>query len=183
MTSPVVIQPYLSLKPDVRLRDGLDAVFFQSSNKKSFASDQEKRAFRERWLGRYLEHDPQFVFVAVATDGTIAGYIAGSIDDPALTPRFQDIGYFSVFKDLTRAFPAHLHVNLAPRYRGQKTGGLLVETFTAAVARAGAPGVHVVTGRGARNVSFYNRQGFYEQAATGDGGEAVVFLARRLGYS
>lgn len=159
---------------------GIDAIFFEASNTKSFDDAGARAAFRERWLGRYLAHDPHWFYVAFAPNGEVAGYLAGSLDDPALTPRFSDIGYFAEFKSLTRLFPAHLHVNVAQQLRGSGAGSALVTLFAADAAKAGAPGVHVVTSRGARNVGFYERNGFFEQGASGQGAREVVFLGRAL---
>ena len=95
--------------------------------------------------------------------------------------RFADIGYFRTdFARLTRLFPAHLHINLDQRFRGQGIGARLIEAFAAIARRAGAPGVHAVTGRGMRNVGFYQRCGFFERgSALWNGGE-IVFLGRSL---
>lgn len=159
---------------------GIDAVFFQSSNTQSFADAAARAAFRERWLGRYLHHDSQWAYVALAENGDVAGYLVGSLDDPAVSPRFDDIGYFAAFKELTRRFPAHLHVNLLPDARGAGIGGQLVARFVSDAANAGAPGVHVVTSRGARNVGFYARNGFTERGAAGEGAREVALLGRQL---
>lgn len=162
------------------LQSALDTIFFDASNTKSFASEEARAAFRERWLGRYLTHDPQWAYIAQLGSGEVAGYLAGSLSDPAQTPRFSDIPYFAAFKELTRQFPAHLHVNLAKGLRGQGLGSALVQRFMRDAAEAGAPGVHIVTSRGARNVGFYTRNGFTEKCATGEGLREVVFLGREI---
>lgn len=163
-----------------RLAMGIDAIFFASSNTQSFASDAARSAFRERWLGRYLTHDLRWFYVALADGGSVAGYLAGSLDDPARTARFADIPYFQDFAVETQRFPAHLHVNLAPDRRGGGIGSELVGRFCRDAAAAGARGVHVVTSAGARNVGFYARNGFHERARHGHGPREVVFLGRCL---
>ena len=180
MPAPIAIHRYADIATEEALHTGLDAVFFESSNTQSFESAAHRATFRERWLGRYLAHDPGLVFVALDPQARVAGYIAGSVDDPAIAPRFADIGYFAEFKDLTWRYPAHLHVNIDPEFRGQGLGGRLIDTFAIAARQAGAPGVHVVTSRGARNVVFYTRNGFAEAGAAGEGAREVVFLARGL---
>ena len=166
---------------DVREIDcGLDAIFFASSNTTSFASDEARALFRERWLGRYLTYDPQWTYVAMTSGGDVAGYLAGCLEDPARTPRFADIGYFGAFAGLTARYPAHLHINLAQGFRSGGIGSALIARFGAEARHAGAPGVHVVTSRGARNVRFYERNGFHEAGAMGAGLQEVVFLAKNL---
>lgn len=164
-----------------RLTPALDAIFFEASATKSFAGAAERAAFRERWLGRYLAHEPEWAYVALDAGGGLVGYLVGSLADPAKSERSADIGYFRTFAALTAAYPAHLHVNLAPEHRGRGIGAKLVAVFCADAARAGAPGVHVVTGAGSRNVGFYERNGFRALARDVFNGHEVVLLGRRLG--
>ncbi len=178
--SAVVIEPYRTVANREHLIAGLDEIFFAASNTQSFANDDARAAFRMRWLGRYLDHDARWAYVARAASGEIAGYLVGSLDDPAATQRFSDVATIAQFKDVTRCYPAHLHVNLAAEFRGYGLGARLVEHFMRDVQAAGAPGVHVVTSRGARNVAFYTRLGFTERANAGEGAREVVLLARAL---
>ena len=176
----IAIKRYLDLAPSPTLAAGLDTVFFDASDVKTFASDAARTQFRERWLGRYLEHDPEFAYVAVGPKGDIAGYLVGALDDPALEARFSDIAYFADFKHLTQKFPAHLHVNLAASARNRGAGRALLQHFVDDARRAGAPGVHVVTSEGARNAGFYLRNGFVQAGISGEPPAARVFLAQRL---
>jgi GNAT superfamily N-acetyltransferase len=178
MSEPLTVRPYLEVASTPRLQGQIDAIFFESSNTKSFESAVARAAFRKRWLGRYLEHDPGYAYLAFA-DGDVVGYLVGAADDPALASRFADIEYFSVLSELTKQFPAHLHVNIAPDFRNRGIGGRLIDRFAADVKAVGVPGVHVVTSAGALNVGFYNRNGFSEIARAGKGGQ-LVFLGRRL---
>jgi len=179
MTAAVTIRRYPDVTPSSKLSDETDAIFFEASNSKSFESDAAQAVFRERWLGRYLRDDPQFVYLAFAASGDVAGYVVGAIDDSGLSERFADIGYVAAFGDLTRKYPAHLHINLAPAFRNRGIGGRLIEAFVTEATRRGAPGVHVVTSANSDNVRFYNRNGFIEVARTKDS-TPLVFLARTL---
>jgi GNAT superfamily N-acetyltransferase len=180
MSDKIEIRRFADVQATPGVVSGIDDVFFQSSNTQSFADAAARAAFRERWLGRYLINDPGWAYVAVTATHQVAGYLVASLDDPARTPRFSDIAYFAAFRELTRRYPAQLHVNLAPERRGTGIGSELVARFVADAARAGCPGVHVVTSRGARNAGFYARNGFRELGATGEGAREVVFLARDL---
>ncbi len=159
---------------------GLERVFFASSNTQVFESEDTRSKFKERWLGRYLHHEPEFAYVALSADHDVAGYLIGSIADPAITPRFSDLNYRAAFGSLSQNFPAHLHVNLAPEHRGRGLGRELIGQFVKDVRRLGVPGIHVVTSKNARNVGFYNRNGFDKIGASGIGDEEIVFLARAL---
>lgn len=158
----------------------VEAIFFEASGR-AFEPGPERDAFRERWLGRYLRGGSDAVLVALAGD-VVAGYLVGAVQDPAEQERFADISYFrGEFRDLCRAFPAHLHINLAPAFRSKGIGAGLLEAFAVHAARAGASGLHAVTAETARNVRFYERCGLTRRGATTWNGRRVVFLGRTLG--
>jgi GNAT superfamily N-acetyltransferase len=158
----------------------VEAIFFEASGR-SFAPGPERDAFRDRWLGRYLDSGSDEVFLALAKGDTVAGYLVGSLRDPAGQARFDDIAYFrGAFRDLCRQCPAHLHINLAPQFRNRGVGTRLIEAFAAEAKAAGAPGMHAVTGEGMRNVRFYQRCGFTELGGTTWNGRRIVFLGRGL---
>lgn len=181
----LTIQRWTTLAGHERRRGEVDAIFYEASGTKSFDSGGDLEAFHERWLGRYLTHDARWFYVAVAgetsaSDGVVAGYLAGSLDDPAQTPRFADIGYFRDLAPLTARFPAHLHINLAPQFRSRGWGEKLIAAFAADARAAGSPGMHVVTGRGVRNVRFYSACGFAEVGSFVWRDRELVMLGRTL---
>jgi len=159
----------------------VERIFFESSRRQTFADDAERSAFREQWLGRYLLHDREHAFVARADDGSVAGYLIGSLDDPAVAPRFADMGFFTELADLTARYPAHLHINLDAAWRSQGIGARLVEHFAQHAARHDALGMHIVTGADARNVGFYRRCGFEPLRELDWKGSALLFMGRSLG--
>src|SRR5262245_17836405 len=162
------------LPPDIASQ--IDAIFFEASSRREFASSQERATFRERWLGRYLHGGTDVVLIAHDCHGAVAGYLVGALSDPAEQERFADIGYFrAAFRDLCRRYPAHLHINLAPQFRSRGIGALLIQAFATRAAEARAPGLHVITARGMRNVRFYTRCGFNELGAASWNGRDVVF--------
>ncbi len=174
----------------------LDAIFYESSLTKTFPNDAVRAAFRERWLGRYLDAAPRLFHLALASDADgaerVLGYLAGALDDPARSERYRDIGYFPRLSDWTARFPAHLHINVASDARslgigggavggvrrGVGIGGALIERFVGDVVTAGLPGVHVVTGAASRNVGFYRRNRFTTTHEFDWQGVPLVFLGR-----
>lgn len=182
MTSPSVsIQPYTAVAGSPRAIANLDDVFFSSSTKQTFDDAAARTAFRERWLGRYLTKYPRSCFVALAPDGRVLGYICGSLRDPAHDPLFADQPHFARFTSLTAQYPAQLHINLAEDARGQGIGRHLISAFVAHVAASGVSGVHAISSRGARNLSFYAANGFPEVGSATIGEKELVFLGRKLG--
>ena len=163
----------------------IDTIFFASSNVQHFAGDAERAAFRYRWLGWYLDHCPLDFFVACNSDRHIIGYLAGCLEDPAKHPIFADLDYVGTFADLSRSYPAHLHINLDPGWRSGGIGARLIDAFCAHAAASGIGGVHVVTGKASRNVRFYERNGFRLLRTTpSPWSEAeIAFLGRTLGLA
>ncbi len=142
-------------------------------------------AFKQLWLDQYLHHDRDLVTLALVhptptSENDVLGYIVGCRIDPATSPRFSALSYFQDFAAHTRAFPAHLHINLAARARGQRIGAHLVEALCRRLKSDGTSGIHVVTGRQQRNVGFYTRLGFIERARAPRGTSEVLLLARVL---
>jgi GNAT superfamily N-acetyltransferase len=156
----------------------VERIFFTSSAVQSFTDDAHRARFKARWLGRYLDHVPGSFFVAIAEEGVI-GYLAGCLDDPRGNPLFADLGYYAAFGPLCDTYPAHLHINVAAEARSKGVGAALIEAFAAQVAQAKLPGLHLVTDKAARNVRFYEQNGFAVLATTLSHNIPVVFMGRR----
>jgi len=160
----------------------LDALFFAASNTQDFTSADEKAAFRETWLGRYITHYPNEFFLALSDRGELLGYLAGCLDNPAQTPLFSNIEYFKLFVEPSEKYPAQLHINTAPNARGTGIGRALIDTYTTQCVKSGVAGCHVVTRVGAENIGFYRACGFVEVARErwDERDRTLVFLGKQL---
>lgn len=174
------ILPLAAVSDHARALTEIDLIFFGASATQAFTDPTARAQFRERWLGRYLMHDPDLVFVALSDAGAVIGYILGAAVDPATLERFADLPFTASFAPLSREYPAHLHVNCASGWRGRGIGAALARVFAAAVKQRGATGLHLVTGAASRNRAFYQREGFVERGRWGEPGKDVVFLAKPL---
>lgn len=177
-SSETEILRWSTLVDQPRLLPLLDEIFFEASLTKAFADVRARQAFRERWLGRYLDRLPHLAHVAIARDRDAIGYIVGSHRDASADPLFADIGFYSAWRELAARYPAHLHINMARGTRGLGIGSRLIAAFEEDVRRAGLPGLHLVTGRDSRNRSFYARNGFECAAELEWAGTPIVFLAK-----
>jgi len=166
-------------EPDWRdILPQIDKIFFATSAVQTFRDDQHRVSFKGRWLGRYLEHFTKSFFIARDEDGTIAGYLAGCLDNPVFSPLFNTVVY-RAFAPLCAAYPCHLHVNVDARFRNRRVGTALIEAFAAHARNYRAPGLHVVTDRG-QHVRFYEQNGFRILAETRSHGIEVLFMGRKL---
>ena len=182
MPSPVEVRidRYVATAPRETVDADIEAIFFETAGPRTFGSDMERSAFRERWLSRYLDRFPDEAFVARDPLGKAVGYLVGCLDDPVRQPLFADIPYFADFAHLTAKFPAHLHINLTAACRGAGIGHRLIEAFAAHAAAKGVPGMHAITADGVRNNGFYRDCGFARAGTVLWNGKPIVFFARPL---
>lgn len=180
MPEPVLIRRYLDVaQSPSALAAALDKIFFEASNTKSFSDDAARRAFRERWLGRYLRDEPRFAYLAMTPPEQPVGYLVGSPGSSLEDGAREAPSGIAEFAGWLDRFPAHLHVNVDPAFRGAGIGGRLIDAFVTDLCRDNIAGVHVVTAANARNVRFYDRNGFVE-VGRGGPGNALVCLGRSL---
>jgi ribosomal protein S18 acetylase RimI-like enzyme len=155
--------PYVFLEPGSAfvLDDGGRAVGYVIGTPDTAAF---ARGYRERWIPRLADRYPV-------------------PPDPPQTPDEQMLALHYrperlLFPGLAE-YPAHLHIDLLPPYQGQGHGRALIDTFGAAVAAAGATGVHVcVVSENTPALGFYDRLGFRELDVADPG--PVVYLGLKL---
>ena len=152
----------------------IDEIFFEASARREFYSQEEKQSFREMSLGRYIVKHRDSFFVAL-DDARCVGYLAGCLENPTKLNHFNDVSYFRYIEDICQDYPAHLHVNIAKRYRNRGLGAALVERFADWAKLHSVGGVQIVTSSTSRSVPFYRRLGFLE-ARTFASGTAVCMV-------
>jgi hypothetical protein len=156
----------------------VENIFFATSRIQIFADEQARNSFKARWLDRYLNHYIDSFFIARSDDGWLIGYLAGCLENPMLNPLFNDLGYYKAFAPFCASYLCHLHINIAADYRNQASVMLSLKQAQASTVRA--PGMHIVTNEGARNIRFYERNNFRILSTTYSNGARVVFMGRQL---
>ena len=157
--------PYVFLEPDFAfvLDDGQRAVGYVIGTPDTAAF---ARAYRARWIPR------------------LAGrYRSRRTRRPARTRRWLPCttGRSGWSGPGLEAYPAHLHIDLLPPFQGAGHGRAMMETFFAAAAQAGAPGVHVtVTTANTRALGFYHRLGFRRLRSPTRARPRSAYLGRAL---
>jgi len=154
-------------------------IFFLSTERR-FASPEEKDTFYSRWTDYYLGEMRDWIYLA-QVNGEIAGYLMGCpVSSAALDYFKKRIQSYAVFEDLFTQYPAHLHINIYPKYRGMGLGKKLVNRFVDDLKAQKISGVHLVTSPGMRNVKFYIDLGFTQQIERSWRGRPLLFLGRSL---
>jgi GNAT superfamily N-acetyltransferase len=139
----------------------IDDIFFESSARRDFCSREEKQSFREMSLGRYIAKHRDSFFVAL-DNARCVGYLAGCLENPTKLTHFNDVSYFRYIEDICQDYPAHLHINIAERYRNRGLGATLVKRFADWAKLHSVGGIQIVTSSDSRSIPFYRRLGFRE---------------------
>ncbi|OLR92911.1 GNAT family N-acetyltransferase [Actinokineospora bangkokensis] len=162
----------------------------------------DPRLLGAAYAAPYLHAPMALGFVVEDAEG-VAGYVVGTPDTaafeawcaeswwPALRERHPlttedtpDAGLVRLFhnpptadRSLLADYPAHFHIDLLPRAQGNGWGRRLLTTLLAALAEAGAPGVHLGASRhNTRAHAFYAHLGFTPHSRSGD----ALYLVRPL---
>lgn len=136
----------------------------------------------------YAVLEPERTFIAEDDEG-VAGYIVGTFDTdafadrlerewwPALRERYADPAFEATEADRDRiatimrpsadpaeivaAYPAHIHMNLRARLRGQGVGIALLQRWIAGARKAGVEGIHLgASATNAGGIAFWQKGGF-----------------------
>ncbi|NBW81632.1 GNAT family N-acetyltransferase [bacterium] len=179
----IKVKSLLSLGPTAekgRIWNGVEKIFFESSSKKTFATPEEKEAFRFKYLDWYAKHHPDCFFIALENDSDALGYICGVPDTRLHADLAKLHPWFTLFADCFESFPAHLHINCGESSRGHGLGSTLLTVFENHVKSQNAPGIHLVTSPEARNVGFYDKNG-YKFTKTGEWkGASLLLMGKSL---
>jgi GNAT superfamily N-acetyltransferase len=155
-------------------------IFFESSSRTVFASDEDRQAFFRRWTSFYLERCPEDVWFWREPPDGFAGYLTGCRDSAGADRLFAEVPGYAVFAGCFADFPGHFHVNCRAGRRGQGLGARLVGTFVEDCRGAGLAGLHLVTAPEARNVGFYRRLGFTVTLNRPFANRSLLFMGRSL---
>lgn len=137
----------------------------------------------------YAALEPHNVFV-VEDDAGVAGYVVGTHDTngfaerlerdwwPALRQHYAGLAADALTSadqarvdvivkphvtpaDIVAQYPAHIHMNLLPRLRGQKLGWGLLQLWVEQAREAGVTGIHLgASPTNATGIAFWTRSGF-----------------------
>lgn len=127
--------------------------------------------------------------IVAEDEAGVAGYIVGTFDTdvfaerleqewwPALRQRYADPDFSPTEADRGRIatimrpsanpsaivaeYPAHIHMNLRPRLRGQGIGMALLQRWIGEARQAGVKGIHLgASASNAGGIAFWNKGGF-----------------------
>jgi ribosomal protein S18 acetylase RimI-like enzyme len=153
-------------------------IFFATSARKSFADSAEREAFFEKWTSYYLAEEPQRVYLASSSEGEVLGYLMGCLSTSEAHSLKEKVPSQFLFPELVKEFPAHLHINVAPKAQGQSIGKALMLALFEDLETRSVKGVHIVTSPEAANVRFYRRLGFTFEKIQEFKGFKLLFMGK-----
>ncbi len=155
----------------------LKEIYFESSTRKDFKDEADKEAFFQKYLGFYLTHFPQHVWVAKSD--RILGYMVAA-PETRNTELYRLQPHLGTFEAYFGEFPAHLHVNFHADARGMGLGSKLFSELASEFKRLKITGVHIMTGPDSRNKSFYLRLGFHFEVTLTFQGHPILLMGKSL---
>lgn len=169
----ILHMPQLSPRDQRELKE----IFFETSAKKDFRDGAEKEAFYQKYLGFYLTHYPQWVWIAKGS--RVLGYVVGmpNTSDPKL---HQLQPHLQTFQKYFKDYPAHLHINLHAEARGMGLGSKLLQEMVIKLQQANITGLHIMTGPDSRNKTFYQRLGFDFEVTLNFLSSPICLMGKRL---
>lgn len=173
------ILSYITNKQE-RLSD-LSEIFFLNAQV-PLNDEKEKSSFFQKYAEPYIRLWPDDVFFArdIATNKTL-GYLIGCRDSQEASPVFEPLlKSYSLFSDLFKKFPAHLHMNIHPDHHGRGAGSFLVQEYILELRKFGVKGVHLITSPEQKNVDFYLKNKFTYQVERNFNGRPLLFMARAV---
>ncbi|MEU6348116.1 GNAT family N-acetyltransferase [Streptomyces sp. NPDC047072] len=157
-------RPYVALEPELAFvldgGEGDVGYVLGTADTARFVGD-----FRAKWLPQVSERYPALAGPPRTPEEEIVALL--HTPERMLVPEVAD-------------YPAHLHIDLLPRWQGRGYGRALMDTFLDALRNRGVAGVHLsmlTANIPAR--AFYDRLGFHEVAVP-DADASVTYLARDL---
>lgn len=153
----------------------VDAIFFESSDKKEFKDQEERSLFYQKYLGFYLDRYPELALVAKSE--SVLGYTVGALDSMDLElQRLQP--HLNLFQEYFDKFPAHLHINCHAMSRGMGIGSLLIETLEELLIKQGVIGYHIMTAPNAKSRDFYRKLGLNFEVVKEFKGSQILFMGK-----
>lgn len=148
-------------------------IFFETSTKKDFSSAEEKSQFLFKYLGYYIEHYPDYVWVAKSD--RILGYVVAATDS-SHKELLKIQPHLGKFEDCFNKYPAHLHINLSSASQGLGLGSQLISKVKNQLQLANIPGLHIMTGPDSSNKAFYQKLGFSFEIER----NSILFMGKTL---
>lgn len=161
-----------------REKEQLSGIFYASSSVQSFKDEASRVAFFDRWLGQYLNHFPDWVWLALI-DQQVIGYIVGSPDINKVLENFNIPG-MELFNEFYADFPVGLHINVDGSARGLGVGEKLVSALIEGCLQQHLKGIHAITSPGERNTNFYRKNQFSFEKEVPFKNHSMLFMGRSI---
>lgn len=166
----------LAFNGDQKIFSKLEEIFWKTVLNPP--SDKKRREeLSDKYFHHYLNNNLP-IFYATSGD-EVLGYILGDLKTDK-SHYLKTFPYYESLKSEIQNYPAHLHINCDPGAQGRGVGSLLLAHFENFCAQNGAQGIHLITSKEARNVSFYLKNSYQVLTPFDYRGVSLLFLAKKL---
>jgi GNAT superfamily N-acetyltransferase len=163
-----------------RLADLKEIFFLNAKNPPQVASEREQ--FFKKYAQLYTENWPDDTFFAcdLDTEKTM-GYLIGCRNsDEGQAKLAALLPSYTLFADMFKKFPAHLHMNVHPDFHGKGAGSFLVQEYIIELKKFRVKGAHIITAPDERNVQFYLKHKFKYALERDFNGKKLLFMGLSL---
>ena len=158
----------------------LQNIFFETSARSNFENKKVKDEFCYYYLDYFLERFPRHCFCAFDAEDNLLGYIVATPNTLQCPELFQYHAYLNLFSSYMSQFPAQLHINLTAKAQGMGVGGKLIGALETKLMSEDSLGLFLITGRQARNISFYQKHHFDTHFYHEFKSNSLIFMGKKL---
>jgi predicted N-acetyltransferase YhbS len=153
-------------------------IFFESSTKKEFKDEEDKKSFFQKYLGFYLDQYPDLALVFLKDEKVMGYVIASPVSSGTELDTLQP--HLMSFKEYFKTYPAHLHINCHFESRGMGVGSELIKEIEKRLKGRNISGLHIMTGVDSPNQNFYKRLGFDFTVTLKFHGSPILLMGKSL---
>lgn len=155
--------------------EALTDIFWLTSAKTDFESSDAKLSFQKKYLDDYLFHD-DFIGLVYLEDDKVVGYIVGLLN--LKDSYIINHNMLKLFHDDILPHSTELHINFHPKYQGGGKGSKLISEFEKLVKSKNGENIFLITAKDARNVSFYQRNGYDVKSNKISQGSEIIMMSK-----
>lgn len=167
----------------VDIKNQIRDIFFLTSPRKTFETEESKEKFFEKWLSYYLDFRPDYFYLALSKGEEqirVLAYLSVEPDSLKSKNFFADHAHYLLFEDYYEEFSAHLHINAHPLMQGLGLGSMLLTFAEKDLKIKNICGIHLITSPIARNVSFYRKNGYLKEVVRTLNDVEYLFMGKKL---
>ncbi|MFK8138135.1 MAG: GNAT family N-acetyltransferase [Bdellovibrionales bacterium] len=170
---------YIQSNQKLHHKQQIKDIFIKSSSLNLDTEDEKRKAFK-KWTDYYLDNNPEWIYLTLNDQSDVTSYLMACPQSGNAEELFEDFLSYDLFEDQFGDFPAHLHMNTHPKYRGKGLGSLLISALETDLGAVNVLGFHIITSPQSENVNFYKKAGLDFQLQRPFKDFKLLFMGKKL---